>query len=228
MGLTVAVLSGCAAMPEPDRYPSFTTAAPRSILVVPPVNKSLDVEAPDVLLSTLSRPVGEKGFYVFPVNTTKIVLEQEGFYEAEQVHSQPPQALARLFGADAVLYVTINRWEARYIVFTTTVTVDFSYRIYSKHGVEIWAANQVMEYTPEKPSGNGLIGNILVAAVNAAATRAAPEYLPLVQQANQKVFGTGGATLPNGPYRVAQMESDKKMFSGKASVRAEPAQPTER
>lgn len=56
-------------------------------------------------------PLAE-GFYVFPVNTTKTVLEQEGFYEGEQIHQQPPEALARMFGADAVLYVTIKRWDA--------------------------------------------------------------------------------------------------------------------
>ena len=118
------VFVGCATQKTDLR--AFIAAAPRSILVVPALNKSLDVDAPNYLLSTLTIPLAEKGFYVFPVNTTKVVLEQEGFYEGEQIHRQPPETLAKLFGADAVLYVTINRWDAQYALITTTVTVDWS------------------------------------------------------------------------------------------------------
>ena len=101
--LLVAVLAGCASAPPKKDLSAFNAAAPRSILVVPAINRSLDVDAPNYLLSTLTVPLAEKGFYVFPVNTAKIVLEQEGFYEGEQVHRQSPEALAKLFGADAVL-----------------------------------------------------------------------------------------------------------------------------
>ena len=39
----------------------------------------LDVDAPNYVLSALPVPVAEKGYYVFPVNTNKYVLEQEGY-----------------------------------------------------------------------------------------------------------------------------------------------------
>lgn len=42
-------------------------AAPRSILVLPPMNSSVDVNAPYSYLSTISTPLAEKGYYVFPV-----------------------------------------------------------------------------------------------------------------------------------------------------------------
>ena len=80
---------------------AFKAAPPHSILVVPVVNKSLDVDAPNYLLSTLSIPLAEKGYYVFPINTTKFVLEQEGMTEGEQIHGQNPIDLAKLFDADA-------------------------------------------------------------------------------------------------------------------------------
>ena len=44
---------------------------------------------------------------------------------------------------------------------------------------------------------------LLTAVINAAVTRAAPNYMPLTQQANQEVFVLGPNALPNGPYRVA-------------------------
>jgi len=199
--LLVVVLTGCAIAPAKKDLSAFNAAAPRSILVVPAINKTLDVDAPNYLLSTLTVPLAEKGFYVFPVNTAKFVLEQEGYYEGEQIHRQPPEALAKLFGADAVLYVTINRWDAQYAVLAATVTVEFDYRMVASNGTEIWQANQRMQYSPQNSnSGGHPLAILITAAINAAVTRAAPNYLPLTQQANQMVFVLGPNAIPNGPY----------------------------
>jgi hypothetical protein len=199
--LFAIILVGCAGAPVKKDLSAFEAASPRSILVVPSVNKSLDVDAPNYLLSTLTLPLAEKGFYVFPVNTAKFVLEQEGFYEGEQIHNQPPEVLANLFGADAVLYVIINRWDAQYMVLAATVTVEFSYRLVTKSGVEIWKANQKMQYSPQNTNTGSALGNLIAMAAAAAMTRVAPNYLPLTQQANQIVFVSGPNAIPDGPYR---------------------------
>lgn len=202
--LLVVVLTGCANAPVKKDLSSFNTHAPRSILVVPAINKSLDVDAPNYLLSTLTVPLAEKGFYVFPVNTAKFVLEQEGFYEGEQIHQQSPETLAKLFGADAVLYVTIKRWDAQYAILVATVTVEFDYRMVAKDGTEIWQANQKMQYSPQNNnSGGSPLALLITAAINAAITRADPNYLPLTRQANQTVFVLGPNAIPNGPYYKA-------------------------
>ena len=188
-------LAGCVTPPKKD-LSAFTSAAPRSVLVVPVVNKTLDVDAQNYVLSTLPVPVAEKGYYVFPINTSKFVLEQEGFYEPERVHQMPPQELAKLFDADAVLYVTINRWDAQYVVLSTTVTVEFDYKIVGREGQTLWTDRQRIVYTPNNSQG-GLIG----AVVNAAIARAAPNYMPLTRQANGQAFYGHGA-IPDGPYKV--------------------------
>jgi hypothetical protein len=199
-GFLVTSLVGCAVAPKQD-LSSFVAAAPRSILVVPAINRSLDVDAANYLLSTLTVPIAEKGYYVFPVHTVKFVLEQEGFYEGEQVRNQPPEVLAKLFGADAVLYVAINRWDAQYAVLTTTVTVDFDYRIVYKDGSEIWRANQRMQYTPQNTNTGSPLASLIAAAITAAVTRASPDYMPLARQANQQVFVKGPSAIPDGPYK---------------------------
>ena len=202
--LLVVVLAGCAGAPIKKDLSAFNAAAPRSILVVPAVNKSLDVDAPNYLLSTLTVPLAEKGFYVFPVNTAKFVLEQEGFYEGEQIHQQPPATLAALFGADAILYVTIKRWDAQYAFIATTVTVEFDYRMVGKDGAELWQANQKMQYSPQNNNSGSPLAMLITAAINAAIARAAPNYLPLTQQANQMVVVLGPNAIPNGPYRKVE------------------------
>lgn len=194
-----AVLAGCATR-SPQDLTAFKRAAPRSILVVPVVNKSLEVDAPNYLLATLPVPMAEKGYYVFPVNMTKVVLEQEGFYEGEQIQQQPPADIAKMFGADAVLFVTINRWDAQYALITTTVTVDLDYRMYAKDGIEIWRTKQAMQYQPQATNAGHPLATLIVAAISAAMTRAAPDYMPLARQAHQIAFVLGPDAMPKGPY----------------------------
>ncbi|WP_411028759.1 GNA1162 family protein, partial [Salmonella sp. s59944] len=71
--LSALSLIGCANIQKKDMS-AFNAAAPRSILVVPVVNKTLDVDAPVYVLTTLPIPLANKGYYVFPVNTTKYIL----------------------------------------------------------------------------------------------------------------------------------------------------------
>jgi hypothetical protein len=104
-------------------YSKFRDEDPESILIVPVVNRSADVDAPDYFLSTATLPIAERGYYVFPVNLVKRLLEDDGLSDANIVHSADPTRLRELFGADAILYISIERWDARYAVLSTTVTV---------------------------------------------------------------------------------------------------------
>src|SRR5699024_10721264 len=112
------VLAGCASTPQPvhRHYPvsdAFRANPPRSILVVPVLNQSVNVNAPDDFLTAISKPIAERGYYVFPVNLVKNVLRSNGLADAYRVHHANTVELAKLFGADAVLYVTINQWTAK-------------------------------------------------------------------------------------------------------------------
>jgi hypothetical protein len=198
LGLILA-LAGCAQQSKKD-FTAYNLANPRSILVVPITNDSLDVDAPNYMLSTLAFPLAEKGYYVFPINTTKMILEREGLYEGEQVRNAPASQLAGLFGADAILYVHIKRWDAQYALISTTVTVEFDYRMVDRQGVEIWNTTQSMNYSPQNQSTGNPIADLIVAGVTAAVARAAPNYMPLAQQANQVALVTGRDAIPQGPY----------------------------
>lgn len=189
--LSVVVHTGFASA-EQD-LSAFNAAAPRSILVVPIVNISLDVNAPNYLLTTLTYPLAEKGYYVFPVNTVKFVLEQEGFYEAEEVHRQPPEALAKLFGADAVLYATIKRWDLQGLIVTGTATVDLEYRMVSKDGIEIWQSNKKMRYDAQ----SNILTSLVAGALSDPITH---EHKMLTAMVNATVFMVGPNAIPNGPY----------------------------
>jgi hypothetical protein len=199
--VTALALSACVTQ-TPRDLSAFQAAHPRSILVVPAVNRSLDVDAPNYFLSTITVPLAMRGYYVFPVNVVKHMLEQDGLADADLVQSADPAQLAQLFGADAVMYVAINRWEATYALLTTVVTVDFTYTIKDGHsGQMLWDDHRTMQYSPQQQRSSGNpIADLIVMAVTAAIEKAAPNYLPLTRQANAATIGT----LPPGPYAPAQ------------------------
>ena len=198
--LAALLAFGCVGPPAKD-YSKLVAEGTRSILVVPVVNKSVDVDAPTYFLSSLAVPVAERGYYVFPVNMVKRVLEDDGLSDASLVHGADPARLAALFGADAILYVTIERWDAQYLVLNTQVTVVFDYSLKSgRTGVELWHDHRGMVYAPNQGGGGGGLGALIGAAVAAAITKAAPNYMPLARKANAEAFAWPGPGLPAGPY----------------------------
>lgn len=201
------LITGCVTQEAYD-YSAFRAADPKSILVVPVVNNTMNVDAPDYFLSTVSEPVAERGFYVYPVNLVKKLMELDGLSDANLVHDADATRLASLFGADAVLYITINRWDAQYVVVSTTVTVEFSYVLKDGDtGVELWRSAERMQYTPDSNNQS-----LLVMVVQAAITKAAPNYMPLARQANQNAVLRVGRGLPAGPYNVNQYQNDLNSF----------------
>lgn len=200
----LAFLSGCAHQ-EFSKQDKFLSAAPRSILVVPVVNKSVEVTSADYMLSTISIPLAERGYYVFPVNLVKRVLEDDGMADSSMVHAASTKKLASLFGADAVLYINIERWDAQYMVLTTKVTVALNYEIRDGKTDEVlWQNSAKMVYQPDGGGGGGL-GGLIAKAITAAVTKAAPNYMPLARKANvAALYSYPGTGIPTGPYVIGQ------------------------
>jgi len=195
------LLAGCANTPPAKDYTAFRAANPRSIVVVPVTNKSTQVDAPDNFLVTLPVPLSERGYYVFPVNMVKRVMEDDGLSDADLVHAADAKRLAALFSADAVLLADIQRWDSKYIVISTTTTVSVHYVLKSgKTGETIWEQTITTQYSPGgSGSGNPLV-DLVVTAVAAAIERAIPSYLPLASQANLLAIYPDGQGVPPGPY----------------------------
>lgn len=198
----VLSISGCATqMQKKSDYTALRTEAPRSILVVPVINRSVEVNAPDYFLSTISRPLAERGYYVFPVHLVKRMMEDDGLGDANMVHVGDTQKLGKMFGSDSVMYVTIERWDAQYVVFSTTVTVELKYLLKSTvSGQTLWQNSQKLVYQPQNNNSGGGIAGLIAQAVVAAIAKAAPNYVPLAQQANMQAIHTKGRGLPAGPY----------------------------
>jgi len=199
--LAVSLLSACATAPSPKSYSAFNSERPRSILVVPTLNNTGNIQAPEFFLSTISRPFAERGYYVFPAYMLKRLLEEDGLSDAGLVHATDASRLGGLFGCDSVLFVTIQRWDSKYLVLSTTTNVAFDYTLKScKTGNTLWQDKQELVYSPQQNSSGNPLADLIAQAIVAALEKGAPNYMPLTMQANAAAAGTLGKGLPAGPY----------------------------
>jgi hypothetical protein len=209
--LCLLLMASCATVQIKD-YSKFRNEDPQSILIIPVVNRSVDIDAPDYFLSTATLPIAERGYYVFPVNLVKRLLEDDGLSDADLVHSADPTRLGELFGTDAILYISIERWDAQYAVLSTTVTVKFKYMIKSgKTGEVLWENSEIMTYTPQTQSSGNLLADLIAMIITAAIAKAAPNYIPLAKQANELAVTKPHRGIPSGPYDD-KYKKDMKQF----------------
>ena len=198
VSLSLVVFSGCATESTTD-YAKFFEHQPRSILVVPPANKTTAVDAPAVFLTTVSAAFAERGYYVFPVFVVQDILNDLGATDEGTVAAIPPDKLKEVFGTDSILYVTITDWTTSYLVLASNITVGAEYRLVdAATGEALWTHTQ--RGVHNSGGGGGGIAGLVAAAVNAAVTAAAVEYRPIAFQTNNLAVSQRGRGLPAGPY----------------------------
>lgn len=192
------ILAGCAHQP-----PTYAINDPeiRSILIVPVVNETHEVLAGNMMMSTMSWPLAERGYYTFPVNTVRFVLEQEGFYEPEKVHDLLPSTLANMFGTDAILYAKVTFWDATYMVLSTRTCVSVDFYLYSKTGEKLLETSYTQIYQPNNNANAGLAG-LIADMITAAMQRALPDYLPLANMINARLL----TNFAPGPYLPQEVQ----------------------
>ena len=102
-------------------------------------------------------------------------MEEEGLSDADMVHANDPRKVASVFGADAILYITIERWDAQYAVLVTTVTVKLNYQIKSgSTGETLWTNSQQLVYQPQTSNTGNPLANLIVMAITEGSNRTHP------------------------------------------------------
>jgi len=196
----ILLLSGCVSnTTKGQAYPEMYNEKPVSILVVPAINHSTAADAPILYGSTINEPLSNAGFYVLPIEVTDRFLRNEGLAEGEMLKDIPPQKFAEPFGADAVLYVTIDKWDTNYYVIGGNVTVGASFVMKScKTGTVLWSYKDEI---PVNTSGDGNNG-LLVALIQTAIATGMQDYVPVARNVNLM-------TLKSIPYGKYHKKHDK-------------------
>ena len=192
--LAVSFLSGCVEMgTKQDAYPSmYGPQKPVSILVVPAINESTAADAGDLLNVTVSQPFTNMGYYVMPMPIVADIFRNEGIIEGSQIKGLPAELFKKNFGADAVLFMTIESWDKNYAILAANVTVGIEYVLLSTTSNEIlWSYEQVVVIDTSGGSGN-LFADLIATAITTGMT----DYATVARQVHARAV----TAMPFGKY----------------------------
>ncbi|PKO44438.1 MAG: hypothetical protein CVU30_05255 [Betaproteobacteria bacterium HGW-Betaproteobacteria-3] len=190
------VLAGCATQ-APFDYTAYKQSRPRSLLVLPPLNNSPEVQASSSVLAQATFPLAEGGYYVLPVTLVAETFKENGMPLPPDMHATPIDKLREIFGADAVLYITIDRYGTAYRVVQSATVVSAQARLVDlKTGQQLWAGSATASSDEGQNQGSGGLVGLLVTAL-------VKQVLASALDQNHKVAGVAAARLlspgtPNG------------------------------
>lgn len=190
----VAVMAGCASPAKPYDYTALRASKPKSILVLPPLNESPEVNAVNSVFAQVTRPLAESGYYVMPVTLVAETFKQNGLTQPADIQGVPPAKLQEIFGADAALYMTINRYGATYTVLSSTVVVTLNAKLVDlKTGTTLWNGSASAS-SAENQGGNqgGLIGALVTAVVQQIIHSVSDTSHPVAGMATNRLLTAGG------------------------------------
>jgi hypothetical protein len=197
--VAAAMLSGCQTV-QPYDYRNFRENPPHSILVLPPLNETTAIEGTYSYLSTVTEPLAELGYYVFPVAVIDQFLKENGMPTAGEMHQVPLAKVAQITGADAVLFITLKQYGSKYHVINTTTTVEVEARLVdTRTGTQLWDGRGFAQQGGSGGSGNVLADLVAAAITQVINSKSDPAHM-VSRLANQNLFGKEGSGLPYGPY----------------------------
>ncbi|KGN89371.1 hypothetical protein HQ45_07510 [Porphyromonas crevioricanis] len=180
-------------MTRESQYASLYENMPATILVMPPINNSSNVEAKDLLYTSISRPLVEAGYYVISPLLAMDVLKSESAYDAELFIDKPLTMFRDYFGADAVVFSQIDDWTKRGLGIETKIR----YIIKSTITNEILFDRSCDLYLDlQQNSGTGSAFSAFVDLVASVIVTATTDHIVAARKANYYIF----KDMPHGKY----------------------------
>ena len=201
--MTTACIAGCASVQAPE-HTALRQARPRSILVIPPANLSPDVRASYSVMATVTRPLAESGYYVFPVALVDQTFRENGLSEPAEMHQAPLSKISEVFGTDAVLYITVDEYGAKYTLIDSKVIVSASARLVdARSGQLLWQGKASASNAEGRSNGNVGVAGMLISA--------------LIKQVSNSLGDQG--------YSVARLTSDRLLHARHGGLLPGPRSP---
>lgn len=176
-----------------SQYPKMYEDKPVVLLVMPPINNTSNVEAKDLLYTSISKPLAEAGYYVISPLLAMDILRAESAYDAELFVDGPFDKFVEYFGCDAVVFSEINTWTKQ------GFGIDTEIRYYIKSAVTgeiLFDRNCDLYLDLHYNSGSSSTIGILVDLAASAIATAATEHIEAARDVNSFVF----RDIPRGKY----------------------------
>ena len=208
--ISTLIFASCSTskLTKSSAYKGMYSEQPLSVLIMPPINRSTNVEAKEFFHATLNVPVANGGYYVIPPFLSMEILKRESAYDSELFLNQSLEKFNEVFDADIVLFTIIHKWDKSTIGAKVKVEIEYVLKsttsneiLYTRHGNIIYNAS----VSTNAGGLAGLIADIALSAVNTATTK----YVDLAKTCNNYTF----SDLPKGKYSP-QYNLDGKEIAG--------------
>ena len=193
--LLALLATGCATQKAYD-YTAFKQSRPASILVLPPLNSSPDVAATYSMLSQVTLPLAESGYYVFPVSLVDETFRQNGLNNPAEMHEVKLQKLREIFGADAALYINVKQYGTSYAVISSESRVTAEARLIDLRSEQVlWSGAATASSAEGRNSGGGLVGLLVQSVISQIIESTLNQSHPIAGITSQRLLAAG---RPNG------------------------------
>ena len=206
-------LIGCAPiLTRGEQYAKLYEHKPITLLVMPPINNTTNVEAKDLLYTSISKPLIESGYYVVPPYLAMDVLKNESAYDAELFLESSLKPFLQYFGADAVVFSVIDTWAKQGFGIRTKI----KYLVKSTHTNEVLFEKSCdlylnLSYNSAGNSALGALTNLIASAISTATT----DHIVAARKANYFIF----SDIPRGKYHPMYLQ-DKEVGATSKEIRA--------
>ena len=164
-----------------QQYAKMYEEKPVTLLVMPPINNSSNVEAKDLLYTSISKPLDEAGYYVISPLLAMDILKAESAYDAE------------MFVNGSLSTFHIKTWAKQGF----TINTEIRYFIKSAYtGDIIFDRSCDLTLDLHTNSGGGSILGSLVDLAASAINTALTDHIEAARAANYYIF----RDIPRGKY----------------------------
>lgn len=209
-----ALLASCttpASLTLGQNYPKMYEDKPTSILIMPPVNKTVNVEAKEYFYTSMAQPLCEKGYYVISPILAMDLLKSESAYDSEMFMENNLASFKQVFGADAVLFTIINTWNKSTIGSSITVNIEYILKSTETNEILFNRKGELTIDTSIKSGTGGGIGMLVELAASAINT-ALTDKVIAARRCNSFVL----RDLPAGKYSP-MFDKDQSVVAGAAA-----------
>ncbi len=194
-------------------YPKMYEDKPLSILIMPPINKTVDVDAKEYFYTSMAKPLCEKGYYVISPFVAMDFLKSESAYDSELFIDGDLAPFRNILGADAVLFTVINKWDKSTIGGKITVNIEYVLKSTATREVLFERKGELTVDTSVNSGGGGW-GALIDLAASALST-ALTDKVVAARRCNNYVL----RDLPEGRYsplfeKDQDVEAGGPVFSG--------------
>ena len=196
LAVGVLLLAGCATQPGYD-YTAFRESRPKSILVLPPLNDSPDVNATYSMYAQSTLPLAESGYYVLPVTLVDEAFRQNGLTAPADIQQVPLKKLREIFGADAALYIKVTHYGTKYMIVSSETRVSAEGKLVDlRSGATLWEGRATASSAEgDNNSGGGALGLLLKAVITQIADTLSNRGHPIAGITADRLLSAG---RPNG------------------------------